>query len=157
MKKVVFSILICLLLSVGLGSRLRAEDDGLDLNTDGLGNKGDTSSSLTDINGFNLFTDDVQEVVKVEKQKKEEEYKKTESILFTGQNAVSLKNEALKNELFKQPVFYNSVKESDRFSLPIEPVIFIFTIAGGVFVFFGTLKYYKREEDHKDEINFNIN
>lgn len=152
-KKILLVIFI--IISVSGFSYVNAQDDeeNLELNTDELKNKNDNYSSLTDINGLNLFTDDTQKIFKEKKKYEDEMYFSTKKRLFT--NKISEKNnEDQKEKLFKQPVSFDKTVKDEEYDLPIEIIVVIVTFITAIVVFLITRKKYQGREINEN--NFNI-
>lgn len=136
-------------------TKLYAQDDSstLDLDTESLKNKQKDYSSLTDINGIDLFTDKVQE--KVEKVYKEEKeiFNEAKNNLFTNNSVTDLKDNT--DNLFQEPVSFNrisNVKNNDNYLIPITIAV---TIIIGIIVLIITREFYNRKEKNISEINYN--
>ena len=59
------------------------DESTLDLNTDGLKNKKEDYSSLTDINGINIFTDEAKKVIDEKNINEKEKWNEAKNKLFT--------------------------------------------------------------------------
>lgn len=136
-------------------TKLYAQDDSstLDLDTESLKNKQKDYSSLTDINGIDLFTDKIQE--KVEKVYKEEKeiFNEAKNNLFTNNSVTDLKDNT--DNLFQEPVSFNrisNVKSNDNYLIPITIAV---TIIIGIIVLIITREFYNRKEKNISEINYN--
>ena len=71
MKKVVFAMLALFLSCSFVTNAVYAdEEDTLDLNTEEVKNKKEDYSSLTDINGLNIFTNDMGSLLKEKEESK---------------------------------------------------------------------------------------
>lgn len=85
MKKVVFAMLALFLSCSFVTNAVYAdEEDTLDLNTEEVKNKKEDYSSLTDINGLNIFTNDMGSLLKEKEESKSLENIKTKEVLFTN-------------------------------------------------------------------------
>ncbi|MFQ8704893.1 MAG: hypothetical protein ACLR9T_02430 [Thomasclavelia sp.] len=152
-KKILLVIFV--IISVSGFSFVNAQDDeeNLELNTDELKNKNDNYSSLTDINGLNLFTDDTQKIFKEKKKYEDEMYFNTKKSLFT--NKIIEKNkEDQKEKLFKQPISFDKTVKDEKYDLPIEIIVVIVTFITAIVVFLITRKKYQGREINEN--NFNI-
>ena len=59
------------------------DESTLDLNTDGLKNKKEDYSSLTDINGINIFTDEANKAIDEKNINEKEKWDEAKNKLFT--------------------------------------------------------------------------
>lgn len=141
---------LILVFFIGVGmtnfSIVNAEDDNenLDLDTEELKNKNENYSSLTDINGMNLFTSDLQKILENKKQQQEKASINSMKKLFINES--SRKDHVDEKEnLFKQPVSFDNTTNVDQYQVALELVIAIFTIIGAVIVFIVTRKKYRRK------------
>lgn len=146
MIKNIKRLILVFFIAVGMTnfSIVNAEDDNenLDLDTEELKNKNENYSSLTDINGMNLFTSDLQKIL--ENKKQEEASSNYMKKLFINES--SRKDHVDEKEnLFKQPVSFDNTTDVDQYQVTLELVIAIFTIIGAVIVFIVTRKKYRRK------------
>lgn len=146
MIKNIKRLILVFFIAVGMTnfSIVNAEDDNenLDLDTEELKNKNENYSSLTDINGMNLFTSDLQKIL--ENKKQEEASSNSMKKLFINES--SRKDHVDEKEnLFKQPVSFDNTTDVDQYQVTLELVIAIFTIIGAVIVFIVTRKKYRRK------------
>lgn len=153
MKKFSLVGLILLLLYSFKINEVYASEDALNLNTEELKNKKDDYSSLTDINGLNIFTNDMNDLLKQKEEAKSLESKQMQELLFTSDFQINEEQESFKNSLFKKTVFFDKTAsdESTRFS--ITPLLVIATLLFSVSAFILTQKYYNRRERVNSEDN----
>ena len=102
------------------------DESTLDLNTDGLKNKKEDYSSLTDINGINIFTDEANK-------------------------AIDEKN--INDNLFKEPVVFNKIFTNQQTKISFVWIIVCLTVVLGICVFIFTRRFYKRKGELENEDN----
>lgn len=130
-----------------------ANESDLPLDTDDLKNKEDDYSSLTDINGLNLFTNEMQETISKEENKQLQETKKNMNALFTNQQQ-DVNEQTI--SLFASPIFFDKTTQGSDVEFSLNSFIFICTFLLGCSVFLTTRRYYKRKGEDSNEVDFNI-
>ena len=130
-----------------------ADESDLPLNTDDLKNKKDDYSSLTDINGLNLFTNEMQEAISKEESKQLQETEKNLNILFTNQKE-DVNEQTI--SLFTSPIAFDKTTQGSSLVFPLNSFIFVCTVLLGCSVFLITRQYYKRKGEDMNEVNFDI-
>lgn len=152
-KRRIWIILICIVYGGSISS-IYAEDDGLNLDTDELKDKGDNKASLTDINGLDLFVDETQIIIQEDIEKKDAAFKKEKQGLFAGKEAKKASDE--KNNLFKKQVTFNNTLPEEDVGIPVEVIVWITTVAIGILVFVLTREYYGNKERERYESNIDV-
>lgn len=157
MRKQYVAVILVVMFFLGSYHPIQGEEENLILDTEELKNKNESSPSLTDINGINLFTTQAQELLASEAKQHELLYKQNREGLFTNQvsNLATEKNERVE-QLFLEPISYEKVVAQDTASIAVEPLVFIGMVVLGVSAFFVTRRYYKKKENPIHEINFDI-
>lgn len=132
-------------------------DDGtLELNTEDVKNKQEDYSSLTDLNGLNLFTNDLKTILELEDKSIDNEEKKEKNNLFIKLNNKNESNQDEKDMIFKNPVSFDKTNLSTQTEISLAPFFAMFTIILGMVVFVLTRKKYKNKESEEVENNNNF-
>lgn len=154
MKKVVFAILALFLSCSFLTNAVYAdEEDTLDLNTEEVKNKKEDYSSLTDINGLNIFTNDMGSLLKEKEKSKSLENIKTKEVLFTNDFQTKSEKKSSKNSLFNKIVVFDKTATNEKTSFSITPLLILGTVLFSIVAFALTRKYYRRRESIQSEDN----
>lgn len=154
MKKVVFAILALFLSCSFLTNAVYAdEEDTLDLNTEEVKNKKEDYSSLTDINGLNIFTNDMGSLLKEKEESKSLENIKTKEVLFTNDFQTKSEKKSSKNSLFNKIVVFDKTATNEKTSFSITPLLILGTVLFSIVAFALTRKYYRRRESIQSEDN----
>lgn len=154
MKKVVFAILALFLTCSFVTNAVYAdEEDTLDLNTEEVKNKKEDYSSLTDINGLNIFTNDMDSLLKEKEESKSLENIKTKEVLFTNDFQTKSEKKSSKNSLFNKIVVFDKTATNEKTSFSITPLLIIGTVLFSIVAFALTRKYYSRRESIQSEDN----
>ena len=111
------------------------DESTLDLNTDGLKNKKEDYSSLTDINGINIFTDEAK------------------NKLFTPNYQTKDDEKNINDNLFKEPVVFNKIFTNQQTKISFVWIIVCLTVVLGICVFIFTRRFYKRKGELENEDN----
>ena len=85
------------------------DESTLDLNTDGLKNKKEDYSSLTDINGINIFTDEAKKAIDEKNINEKEKWDEAKNKLFTPNYQTKDDEKNINDNLFKEPVVFNKI------------------------------------------------
>ena len=154
MKKVVFAMLALFLSCSFVTNAVYAdEEDTLDLNTEEVKNKKEDYSSLTDINGLNIFTIDMGSLLKEKEESKSLENIKTKEVLFTNDFQTKSEKKSSKNSLFNKIVVFDKTATNEKTSFSITPLLIIGTVLFSIVAFALTRKYYSRRESIQSEDN----
>ena len=154
MKKVVFAMLALFLSCSFVTNAVYAdEEDTLDLNTEEVKNKKEDYSSLTDINGLNIFTNDMGSLLKEKEESKSLENIKTKEVLFTNDFQTKSEKKSSKNTLFNKIVVFDKTATNEKTSFSITPLLIIGTVLFSIVAFALTRKYYSRRESIQSEDN----
>lgn len=135
---------------------IRADENNLDLDTDKLQNKNERRYSLTDINGYDIFTDDSKAYLNRLNEAKESKSTYIKKSLFTDENLIDKNEGEKKGTLFLEPIKYDAPLESEETIVSMEYIVICCAIVLGVITFVGTRKYYKRKGHLEDENNFDF-
>lgn len=152
-NKIILVFLCFLVFSMNQGLIHAADETGLKLETEDLKNKKNDYSSLTDINGIDLFTEEVQ--VRITEKENKEENENIKESLFTTKDT-DKKEESLEQELFSTPVSFEKVSEDSIQHSSLEMIVILLTIGSGFFVFVITKNKYKRREKDINETNIDF-
>lgn len=152
-NKIILVFLCILVFSMNQGLIHAADETGLKLETEDLKNKKNDYSSLTDINGIDLFTEEVQ--VRITEKENKEENENIKESLFTTKDT-DKKEESLEQELFSTPVSFEKVSEDSIQHSSLEMIVILLTIGSGFFVFVITKNKYKRREKDINETNIDF-
>lgn len=137
-------------------TRVYATEAELNLKTEVLKNRQKDYSSLTDINGMNLFTDDVMKLIEKENKEKVEQKQKNKDKLFVGKVDNSKSEKIDTKLLFNNPVVFNKSMDSTEGRYLIEPLIIAITAIGTIGVFILTRRSYKKRGREENESDFNV-
>ncbi len=155
--KMFFLIIVLLCMFMNNNYLAYATDEELDLNTEVLKNRQENYSSLTDINGINLFTDKMMEKVNAENIEKEKQELKYRQLLFYEMNEKRQESKKDIELLFNEPVsFNNKIETIKKKNIYIEVLLVVMTVIGSVFVVFGVKKTYKSKGEDEYEYNFDF-
>lgn len=157
MKKAFLAVLTLFLSCSFATNAVCADDeDTLDLNTEEVKNKKEDYSSLTDINGLNIFTDDTGVLLKQKEESKSLENAKIEEVLFTNNFQKKSEQKSSKNSLFKEIVVFDKTATNEKSNFPITLLLGIGTALFGIVAFILTRKYYRKRERMQSENNYYI-
>lgn len=148
MKKNILLVIIVLVLSMS-HTVSRAEE--LILNTEELGSKNESYSSLTDINGIALFSDDMKDIIEEKEHLLTNKKLYLQSVIFTGLEIDSETSELSNESLFSKVPEMNRLNQVTQEKNDYTIVIIIITIIAAYLVFVATNKYYKRKEINENE------
>lgn len=161
-KKRYFLIAITLVVLISGVSNINAynekvndenDENSLDLNTDDLKNKKEDYSSLTDINGINIFTDEAKKAIDEKNINKKEKWDETKNKLFTSNNQTKKNEKNISDNLFNEPVVFNKTFTKQQTKISFVWIVVCLTIGLGICVFVFTRRFYKRKEELENEDN----
>ncbi len=138
-------IVLLLFQSIGDIELIFAKESVLGLDTGILKNKGEYEPSLTDINGLNLFSDDMKEKLQNEEIAKTHYNQNIKKELFTSDFSTSNDLEEA-DYLFQEVIFYYPKDIVKHFQYSFIYTIFIVTILLSVFVYKITKRIYLKKE-----------
>lgn len=154
MKKIIFvALTLFLMCSIVTGSIYADDEDTLDLNTEDVKNKKENYSSLTDINGLNIFTNDMNSLLEQKEEIASSEISMVKSTIFTEKFQKKTNQETSKNSLFKEKVVFDKIAINESTNISIIPFVVIGTFLAGAATFIITLKYYNGREKVNSENN----
>lgn len=154
MKKIIFvALTLFLMCSIVTGSIYADDEDTLDLNTEDAKNKKENYSSLTDINGLNIFTNDMNSLLEQKEEIASSEISMVKSTIFTEKFQKKTNQETSKNSLFKEKVVFDKIAINESTNISIIPFVVIGTFLAGAATFILTLKYYNGREKVNSENN----
>lgn len=154
MKKILFVTLALLILcSFAINTVYADDEDTLDLNTEEVKNKKENYSSLTDINGLNIFTDDMESLLNQKEESRSLENTRTKEILFISDFQIKSKQKSSESSLFNKTVVFDKTATNEKTSYSIIPILIIGTLLFSIAVFILTRKYYNRRERKQSENN----
>lgn len=161
-KKRYFLIAITLVVLISGVSNINAynekvndenDENSLDLNTDDLKNKKEDYSSLTDINGINIFTDEAKKTIDEKNINEKEKWDETKNKLFTPNNQTKKNEKNINDNLFKEPVVFNKTFTNQQTKISFVWIIVCLTVVLGICVFVFTRRFYKRKGELENEDN----
>lgn len=129
------------------------DESTLDLNTDGLKNKKEDYSSLTDINGINIFTDEAKKVIDEKNINEKEKWNEAKNKLFTPNYQTKDDEKNINDNLFKEPVVFNKIFTNQQTKISFVWIIVCLTVVLGICVVVFTRRFYKRKEELENEDN----
>ena len=129
------------------------DESTLDLNTDGLKNKKEDYSSLTDINGINIFTDEAKKVIDEKNINEKEKWNEAKNKLFTPNYQTKDDEKNINDNLFKEPVVFNKKFTKQQTKISFVWIIVCLTVVLGICVVVFTRRFYKRKEELENEDN----
>ena len=129
------------------------DESTLDLNTDGLKNKKEDYSSLTDINGINIFTDEANKAIDEKNINEKEKWDEAKNKLFTPNYQTKDDEKNINDNLFKEPVVFNKIFTNQQTKISFVWIIVCLTVVLGICVFIFTRRFYKRKEELENEDN----
>lgn len=129
------------------------DESTLDLNTDGLKNKKEDYSSLTDINGINIFTDEAKKVIDEKNINEKEKWNEAKNKLFTPNYQTKDDEKNINDNLFKEPVVFNKIFTKQQTKISFVWIIVCLTVVLGICVVVFTRRFYKRKEELENEDN----
>lgn len=133
------------------------DDNTLDLNTEELKNKKEDYSSLTDINGIAVFTNDMKDVINKQNFAEEQKNDEIKNTLFTDEfSNDSQDGTILTSHLFSQPVSFDKQQIQSSSQDLIIPFVIGSAIVLGVIVFIITKRKYSRKEQNDNEVDYDI-
>lgn len=121
------------------------DESTLDLNTDGLKNKKEDYSSLTDINGINIFTDEAKKAIDEKNINEKEKWDEAKNKLFTPNYQTKDDEKNINDNLFKEPVVFNKIFTNQQTKISFVWIIVCLTVVLGICVFIFTRRFYKRK------------
>lgn len=121
------------------------DESTLDLNTDGLKNKKEDYSSLTDINGINIFTDEANKAIDEKNINEKEKWDEAKNKLFTPNYQTKDDEKNINDNLFKEPVVFNKIFTNQQTKISFVWIIVCLTVVLGICVFIFTRRFYKRK------------
>ena len=129
------------------------DESTLDLNTDGLKNKKEDYSSLTDINGINIFTDEANKAIDEKNINEKEKWDEAKNKLFTPNYQTKDDEKNINDNLFKEPVVFNKIFTNQQTKISFVWIIVCLTVVLGICVFIFTRRFYKRKGELENEDN----
>ncbi len=102
------------------------DESTLDLNTDGLKNKKEDYSSLTDINGINIFTDEAKKAIDEKNINEKEKWDEAKNKLFTPNYQTKDDEKNINDNLFKEPVVFNKIFTNQQTKISFVWIIYLF-------------------------------
>ena len=129
------------------------DESTLDLNTDGLKNKKEDYSSLTDINGINIFTDEANKAIDEKNINEKEKWDEAKNKLFTPNYQTKDDEKNINDNLFKEPVVFNKIFTNQQTKISFVWIIVCLTVVLGICVFIFTRRFYKRKRELENEDN----
>ena len=114
------------------------DESTLDLNTDGLKNKKEDYSSLTDINGINIFTDEAKKAIDEKNINEKEKWDGAKNKLFTPNYQTKDDEKNINDNLFKEPVVFNKIFTNQQTKISFVWIIVCLTVVLGICVFIFT-------------------
>lgn len=129
------------------------DESTLDLNTDGLKNKKEDYSSLTDINGINIFTDEANKAIDEKNINEKEKWDEAKNKLFTPNYQTKDDEKNINDNLFKEPVVFNKIFTNQQTKISFVWIIVCLTVVLGICVVVFTRRFYKRKEELENEDN----
>ena len=127
------------------------DESTLDLNTDGLKNKKEDYSSLTDINGINIFTDEANKAIDEKNINEKEKWDEAKNKLFTPNYQTKDDEKNINDNLFKEPVVFNKIFTNQQTKISFVWIIVCLTVVLGICVFIFTRRFYKRKGELENE------
>ena len=121
------------------------DESTLDLNTDGLKNKKEDYSSLTDINGINIFTDEANKAIDEKNINEKEKWDEAKNKLFTPNYQTKDDEKNINDNLFKEPVVFNKIFTNQQTKISFVWIIVCLTVVLGICVFIFKRRFYKRK------------
>ena len=129
------------------------DESTLDLNTDGLKNKKEDYSSLTDINGINIFTDEAKKAIDEKNINEKEKWDEAKNKLFTPNYQTKDDEKNINDNLFKEPVVFNKIFTNQQTKISFVWIIVCLAVVLGICVFIFTRRFYKRKGELENEDN----
>ncbi|MFR8064390.1 hypothetical protein [Thomasclavelia spiroformis] len=129
------------------------DESTLDLNTGGLKNKKEDYSSLTDINGINIFTDEANKAIDEKNINEKEKWDEAKNKLFTPNYQTKDDEKNINDNLFKEPVVFNKIFTNQQTKISFVWIIVCLTVVLGICVFIFTRRFYKRKGELENEDN----